>query len=53
MEFACLAEVRREAKEKKPQIPSLRYAEFPVEAWWISELHAALLKESRTRGHVW
>jgi hypothetical protein len=39
--------------EKKLQIPPLRYPGFPVDVGGVVELHAAFLKESRTRGPVW
>ncbi len=34
----------------KPQVPPLRYPEFPVEIGGVGELHAAFFTESRTRG---
>ena len=38
-------------RKKELQIPALRYPGFPVELGGVGELHAAFLKESRTRGH--
>jgi len=35
---------------EKPQVPPLRYPGFPVETRGFDDLHAALFKESRTRG---
>ena len=36
--------------EEKQQVPPLRYPRFPVELVGVGELHAAFLRESRTRG---
>jgi hypothetical protein len=36
--------------EQKQQVPPLRYPGLPVELVGVGELHAAFLRESRTRG---
>jgi hypothetical protein len=36
--------------DEQPQVPPLRSPGFPVETRGFADLHAALFKESRTRG---
>jgi hypothetical protein len=36
--------------EREPQVPPLRYPEFPVRTGGVGKLHAAFFTESRKRG---
>ena len=52
MSVSDVAENELAADRSEPQVPPLRYPEFPVEVGGVGELYAPFLTERRTRGPV-